>query len=72
MDVFTFLVKVEQYKIATYGSPAEYAKTLGHNDIRGILQTTFDEKPMADQSLTLIAQNKVNGEAEITEVNNNK
>ena len=56
--------KVEHYEIATYGSLVEYAKTLGYNDIRGLLQLTFDEERMADQSLTLIAQNKINWEAE--------
>jgi ferritin-like metal-binding protein YciE len=59
--------KVEHYEIATYGSLVEYAKTLGYNDIHGILQTTFEEERMADQGLTLIAQNKINWEAEITD-----
>ena len=27
--------KVEHYEIATYGSPTEYAKTLGLNDAKG-------------------------------------
>ena len=57
--------KVEHYEIATYGSLVEFAKTMGFNDIRGILQLTFDEERMADQGLTLIAQNKINWEAEI-------
>jgi ferritin-like metal-binding protein YciE len=59
--------KVEHYEIATYGSLVEYAKTLGYNDIHGILQLTFDEERMADQGLTLIAQNKINWEAEIND-----
>lgn len=56
--------KVEHYEIATYGSLVEYAKTLGYNDIHGILQLTLDEERMADQGLTLIAQNKINWEAD--------
>ena len=60
--------KVEHYEIATYGSLVEYAKTLGHNDIHGILQLTLEEERMADQGLTLIAQNKINWEAEIADV----
>ncbi len=59
--------KVEHYEIATYGALVEYAKTLGHNSIRGILQLTLDEERMADQGLTLIAQNKINWEAQSEE-----
>ncbi|HEX6182068.1 MAG TPA: ferritin-like domain-containing protein [Chitinophagaceae bacterium] len=57
--------KVEHYEIATYGSLTEYAKTLGLNDAHGLLQLTLDEERMADQGLTLIAQNKINWEAEL-------
>ena len=57
--------KVEHYEIATYGSLTEYAKTLGLNDAHGLLQLTLDEERMADQALTLIAQNKINWEAEL-------
>lgn len=60
--------KVEHYEIATYGSLTEYAKTLGLNDARGLLQLTLDEERMADQGLTLIAQNKINWEAELEDV----
>lgn len=60
--------KVEHYEIATYGSLTEYAKTLGLNDAHGLLQLTLDEERMTDQGLTLIAQNKINWEAELEEV----
>ena len=63
--------KVEHYEIATYGALVEYAKTLGYNDIRGILQLTLDEEKMADHGLTLIAQNKINWEAEVNDVQKN-
>lgn len=56
--------KVEHYEIATYGSLMEYAKTLGLQDARGLLQLTLDEERMTDHGLTLIAQNKINWEAE--------
>ena len=56
--------KVEHYEIATYGSLTEYAKTLGMNDAHGLLQLSLDEERMADQTLTLIAQNKINWEAD--------
>ena len=60
--------KVEHYEIATYGSLCEYAKTLGLKDVHGIFQATLEEERMADQSLTLIAQNKINWEAELEDV----
>ena len=60
--------KVEHYEIATYGSLVEYSKTLGLNEARGLLQLTLDEERMADQGLTLIAQNKVNWESEVEDV----
>jgi ferritin-like metal-binding protein YciE len=60
--------KVEHYEIATYGSLVEYAKTLGLNEAHGILQLTLEEERMTDQGLTLIAQNKINWEAELEEV----
>jgi ferritin-like metal-binding protein YciE len=60
--------KVEHYEIATYGSLTEYAKTLGFNDAHGLLQLTLDEERMTDQGLTLIAQNKINWEAELEDV----
>jgi len=55
--------KVEHYEIATYGSLTEYKKTIGLKDAHGLLQLTLDEERMADQGLTLIAQNKINWEA---------
>jgi ferritin-like metal-binding protein YciE len=57
--------KVEHYEIATYGSLCEYAKTLGLKEIHGIFQATLEEERMADQTLTIIAQNKINWEAEL-------
>jgi ferritin-like metal-binding protein YciE len=60
--------KIEHYEIATYGSLVEYAKTLGLNEVHGILHATLEEERMADQSLTLIAQNKINWEAELEDV----
>jgi ferritin-like metal-binding protein YciE len=62
--------KVEHYEIATYGSLTEYAKTLGLNEAHGLLQLTLDEERMADQGLTLIAQNKINWEAELEGISN--
>jgi ferritin-like metal-binding protein YciE len=60
--------KVEHYEIATYGSLTEYAKLLGLQAAHGLLQLTLDEERMTDHGLTLIAQNKINWEAELEDV----
>ena len=51
--------KVEHYEIATYGGLAQLAKTLGYNDISGILERTLAEEKEADQLLTTIAEKSV-------------
>ncbi len=55
--------KVEHYEIATYGGLAQLAKTLGHNEAAGILETTLAEEKTADRSLTALAENTVNEQA---------
>jgi ferritin-like metal-binding protein YciE len=57
--------KVEHYEIAAYGSLVTLAKTMGHDDIAEILQTTLDEEKETDELLTSIAENNINWEAEI-------
>lgn len=52
--------KVEHYEIATYGSLATLAKTLGHDDVADILLKTLEEEKQADEKLTEIAENNVN------------
>jgi ferritin-like metal-binding protein YciE len=55
--------KIEHYEIATYGSLVQLAKTLGHNDIAEMLQTSLDEEKQADERLTEIAENSINYQA---------
>ncbi len=55
--------KVEHYEIATYGSLAQLAKTLGNNDVASLMTQTLDEEKEADQLLTSIAENNINVEA---------
>lgn len=55
--------KVEHYEIATYGSLATLAKTLGLQDICNILLDTLDEEEETDEKLTTIAKSRVNHEA---------
>jgi ferritin-like metal-binding protein YciE len=56
--------KVEHYEIATYGGLAQLARTLGHDDVAEILETTLSEEKEADELLTSIAENSVNYHAE--------
>ena len=55
--------KVEHYEIATYGSLAQLAKTLGKNDIAALMIQTLNEEKEADELLTGIAENNINVEA---------
>lgn len=55
--------KVEHYEIATYGSLAQLAKTLGKNDVGKLMVETLEEEREADQLLTNIAENNINVEA---------
>lgn len=55
--------KVEHYEISTYGGLAQLARTLGNDDVAKILEKTLAEEKEADESLTAIAEDKVNYEA---------
>ena len=55
--------KVEHYEIATYGSLAQLAKTLGKNELADLMGQTLEEEKEADQLLTSIAENNINVEA---------
>jgi ferritin-like metal-binding protein YciE len=55
--------KVEHYEIATYGSLAQLAKTLGKNDLAQLMVQTLEEEKEADQLLTTIAENNINVKA---------
>ncbi len=55
--------KVEHYEISTYGGLAQLAKTLGHDDIAGILEQTLAEEKEADESLSALAEETINEQA---------
>jgi ferritin-like metal-binding protein YciE len=55
--------KAEHYEIATYGGLAKIARTLGHNDVAKILETTLQEEKKTDAALTQLAETSVNQEA---------
>jgi ferritin-like metal-binding protein YciE len=52
--------KVEHYEIATYGSLAQLARTMGRDDIATLMQQTLDEEKQADQILTDLAVSGIN------------
>jgi len=52
--------KVEHYEIAAYGSLVQLAKTMGENEVAGLLQKTLDEEKEADQLLTELAISGIN------------
>ena len=55
--------KVEHYEISTYGGLAQLARTLSHDDVAEILETTLQEEKEADELLTSVAENSINYEA---------
>lgn len=55
--------KIEHYEIASYGTLAAFAKTLGENEIASLLEATLAEEKEADALLTDSAYNSINFEA---------
>jgi ferritin-like metal-binding protein YciE len=56
--------KVEHYEIATYGGLAQLAKTMGLDEVHELLGQTLQEEKEADETLTSIAENDINFQAE--------
>jgi ferritin-like metal-binding protein YciE len=55
--------KVEHYEISTYGGLAQLARTLGIEEVAGLLAQTLEEEKQTDLLLTGIAENSVNYQA---------
>nr|WP_315254760.1 ferritin-like domain-containing protein [uncultured Flavobacterium sp.] len=55
--------KIEHYEIATYGTLAAFAQTLGEEEAVALLQQTLGEEKEADTLLTEVAYNNINFEA---------
>ena len=56
--------KVEHYEIAAYGGLTQLARTMGHDEVAGILHQTLEEEKHADALLTEVAEHDINWEAE--------
>jgi ferritin-like metal-binding protein YciE len=54
--------KAEHYEIASYGTLAQFAETLGHARAKDLLGATLDEEKAADEKLTTISE-QVNRDA---------
>ncbi len=55
--------RVEHYEISGYGTAISYADRLGYNKIVRLLTESFREEKNADETLTQIAQEKINQKA---------
>lgn len=55
--------KIEHYEIASYGTLAAFANTLGETEIVALLEATLAEEKEADAILTESAYNSINFEA---------
>ena len=55
--------RVEHYEIAAYGTARAHARQLGFIEIAELLGKTLEEEKLANDKLTLIAENKVNVQA---------
>ncbi|MBW8523742.1 ferritin-like domain-containing protein [Chryseobacterium chendengshani] len=55
--------KIEHYEIASYGTLAAFARTLGEEEIVSLLEATLAEEKEADALLTDSAYNSINFEA---------
>lgn len=55
--------KIEHYEIASYGTLAAYARTLGFEDAASLLEETLAEEKDADVKLTEAAYNDINFDA---------
>jgi ferritin-like metal-binding protein YciE len=55
--------KIEHYEIATYGTLAAFAETLGEQEAVELLRATLEEEKEADKLLTETAYNTINFDA---------
>jgi ferritin-like metal-binding protein YciE len=54
---------VEHYEISRYGTMVTWAKTLGLDEVAGLLATTLDEEEATDELLSELAEATVNAKA---------
>lgn len=64
--------KVEHYEITSYGTVRTWARELGLEQVARLLEETLNEEYHADDLLTMLAESRINKEAETGEGNSNK
>lgn len=52
--------RAEHYEIGAYGTCAEWARLMGHNEVVSLLEQTLEEEKAADKKLTMLAESEVN------------
>ncbi|TWU25127.1 hypothetical protein Pla52o_14250 [Novipirellula galeiformis] len=52
--------RVEHYEMAGYGTARTHAEKLGHQEAADLLQLTLNEEGLADQTLSRLAERKIN------------
>jgi ferritin-like metal-binding protein YciE len=52
--------RAEHYEIGAYGTCAEWARLLGHEEVVSLLEQTLEEEKAADQKLTALAEGEIN------------
>lgn len=55
--------KVEHYEIATYGTLAAFAESMGHTDVAKLLQATLANEKATDAALSKISTSSINEKA---------
>ena len=55
---------MEHYEIAAYGGLVTLANTMGQHEAADILKMTLEEEKETDASLSALAENDINWEAE--------
>ncbi len=53
----------EHYEIAGYGTAAQWAELMGHDEVKNILGETLEEEKMTDEKLSALAKEKINDQA---------
>jgi len=57
--------RIEHYEIAAYGTVCEYARSMEHDELLSLLDSTLAEEKQADEKLTTIAESGINAMAEM-------
>ena len=57
--------RIEHYEIAAYGTVCEYARSMEHDELLSLLDSTLAEEKQADEKLTSLAESGINAMAEM-------